>query len=126
MRRDPNDKEWKLLKKRVSIRDKGKCRLIKILDFKEYLMLRTITNNQGLNILDPAHVFPVSLYPWMCYLDDNVILLNRKSHDWIDSGLSPITGKNISKEELEYFWIRIIGQDLYNKLKVLSKSNFKE
>ena len=62
----------------------------------------------------------------MCYLDDNVILLNRKSHDWIDSGLSPITGKNISKEELEYFWIRIIGQDLYNKLKVLSKSNFKE
>jgi hypothetical protein len=97
-------------------RDKNQCRLMKILTCNE---MRELINNSIpllLHRLDCAHVFGKNAYPKMRYLIDNVVLLNRVSHSWLDVGKSPINGKSITIEEKRVWWERIVGKKVYNKL----------
>lgn len=116
-KRTKDDPLWMSLKRRVADRDRG-CRLLRICSVQEYYILM---KNAGPRItqLDPAHVIGVGIAPSMCYLDDNVVLLNRYSHDCLDNCKSPITGQNISREERDEWWKRIVGVKLFESLQQL-------
>ena len=117
-RRDSKDIEWINLKKLLILRDNGQCRFLRVCSPREYMVLK---ENAGLriNTLDPAHIIACGMWTEGTYLLDNVVLLNRYSHDMLDSCRSPVTGDLISYEERENFWMRIIGTTNYNKLKEL-------
>jgi hypothetical protein len=57
----------------------------------------------------------------MRFVIDNVVLLNRISHGWLDSGKSPINGKSITVEEKQAWWERIVGKRIYARLLVMSR-----
>jgi len=114
-RRDRNDIEWKKVKEVVKARDDNKCRLIAILTLPEYYTYIHHAKSRFFK-LDPAHIFPVSTYPKLCYEKDNIVMLNRWSHTHLDNCKSPITGGSISRTERDDWWKRIIGKKLYNNL----------
>ena len=105
--RGPNDQKWKDVKEVVFKRDNYQDRILKVITYKEYLLLK---KNAGslLNILDPAHYRAVSELPEEIYNPNNIIALNRFSHSNLDSFRDPIDGHNISKEEVNNWWIRIL------------------
>lgn len=106
-RRDSNDAEWKKTKRIVSKRDKGVCRLMMVVSAGEGLLLKR--NSQGmLSVLDPAHYLPVSMRPDLCYDPDNIVLLNRYSHNMLDYSRNPITGEFINSSETKAWWKRIL------------------
>ena len=47
---------------------------------------------------------------------DNIILLNRFSHENLDSCKDPITGERISPQERDDWWRRLIGSEQYDIL----------
>lgn len=110
-RRDQNDIQWKKVKDIVRKRDKNICRLIRILSIQEGFLLKKNAPFEFLNKLDPAHYLPVGQYPEECYNEDNIVLLNRYSHSMLDSFKNPLNGKNISKEEVNKWWKRILEND---------------
>lgn len=106
-RRDSNDAEWKKTKRIVSKRDKGVCRLMMVVSAGEGFLLKR--NSQGmLSVLDPAHYLPVSIRPDLCYDPDNIVLLNRYSHNMLDYSRNPITGGFIDSSETKAWWKRIL------------------
>lgn len=107
MRRDSNDIEWKKVKEIVSKRDNNTCRLLKVLSYKEALILK---KNAGpfLNKLDHAHFIPVSQNSDIMYDENNICLLNRYSHSNLDSSRNPITGEYITSDQVRLWWIRIL------------------
>ena len=107
MRRDSNDTEWKKVKDIVSKRDNNTCRLLKVLSYKEALILK---KNAGpfLNKLDHAHFIPVSQNSDIMYDENNICLLNRYSHSNLDSSRNPITGEYITSDQVRLWWIRIL------------------
>lgn len=106
-RRDSNDAEWKKTKRIVSKRDKGVCRLMMVVSAGEGLLLKR--NSQGmLSVLDPAHYLPVSIRPDLCYDPDNIVLLNRYSHNMLDYSRNPITGGFIDSSETKAWWKKIL------------------
>lgn len=115
-RRDKDDLKWQKLKERVNKRDKRFCRLIRVLTAQECLKLKAKAPHCLLNRLDHAHCFGVGPYPDMCYIDSNVVLLNRYSHENLDNCRDPITGDPISREERDSWWVRILGEKVYKKL----------
>lgn len=96
-----------LLYETVIRRDKT-CRLLAILTPLEREIWKRHQNRLG-HILDGAHVFGKGAYPWMRYEAKNIVLLNRFSHSCLDTGKSPIDGHQISFEEKEAWWQRIVG-----------------
>ena len=114
-RRDSSDERWQEVKKEVRSRDKTD-RLLKVVTAKEYLKLKKIAAPALLQRLDAAHVFSVSSHPQMCYDADNIILLNRFSHENLDSCKDPITGERISPQERDDWWRRLIGSEQYDIL----------
>jgi len=115
MRRDKNDLEWKNLKIKVTKRDKS-CRLLRVLTAKEMCLLLRLAPGYLLNRLDHAHVFGVGRFPHCIYNAQNVVLLNRYSHHNLDECRHPITGLFITKEEVEQWWKRIVGEERYEQL----------
>jgi hypothetical protein len=109
LRRDSNDTKWQEVKNKVKNRDKVD-RMLKILNPIEYKVLKS---NAGylLNILDPAHYLAVSDRPDLCYKSYNIVLLNRYSHEMLDSFKNPINGESITKEEVQLWWERILKGD---------------
>lgn len=103
----------------VRNRDGNKCRLIWILSDAEYQEWYYYQGGQG-NTIDAAHVFGKNSHPWMRYLADNIVCLNRFSHLSLDTYRSPLNGKVISKEEHDNWWKRIVGEEIYAKLEELS------
>ena len=120
MRRDKNDQEWQALKLRVFQRDGG-CQLMKILSPQKAMTLMREAKGM-VQILDPAHVFGVGPFPHLCYVDDNVVLLNRYSHDMLDSMHDPVTGKFIDRETRDRWWTLIVGEERFRKLEALSQT----
>lgn len=114
-RRDSQDKEWQAVKQFVYDRDKGTDRIVPVLRIQEAHDLR---RNAGhlLQILDPAHVVPVSKASSMCYDEDNVILLNRYSHDNLDHNRCPVTGRRLTRNQVHQWWARIVGVQKYKEL----------
>ncbi len=74
-----------------------------------------------LSRLDCCHVFPVSLYPEVMYNDDNIVLLNRWVHHNLDDCKHPVTRDEISREERDKYWKKIIGIERYTKLEQIIK-----
>lgn len=110
------DKKLKEIYKQIDIRDGNKCRLIPLLTAGELAIFKE--NAHGFDkIIDHSHVFGKGAYPQMKYYKENIVLLNRYSHTMLDSRRSPINGKPITHEEWEEWWIRIVGELVYNKLK---------
>lgn len=114
-RRDSNDKQWASIKKAVRERDKNTDRILRILPYKDAIRLRQIGKTMS-NVLDTCHIFPVSVYPELCYVIDNLILMNRASHTWIDSSRNPVTGEPMSLEETMTWWQNIAGPDQWKRL----------
>ena len=106
-RRDINDKEWQAVKRRVKARDNNRDRMQFVLSLAEY---KTLRSNAGpyISKIDPAHVISVSKNYSRCYEEDNIISLNRYSHSNLDSCKDPVTGENISGEEVTSWWIRLL------------------
>lgn len=125
MKRDSEDEQWKETKRLIAERDKGKCRLIQILNPKDFMILK---KNAGkyLFINDPAHIFPVSTAPKLMYNSLNVVTLNRYSHSNLDSCRSPISGEPISKEERNSWWKKIVGSANYTNLERLERNDFND
>lgn len=107
MKRDSSDLEWKRVKKEIKERDKGQCRLSKILPLRDFLILQ---KNAGpfIKTTDAAHIISVSSNPKIMYESCNVVTLNRYSHTNLDSGRDPIDGHPITKEEVEEWWVKIL------------------
>jgi len=109
-RRDSNDKQWQEAKKLVSERDRGICRLLRILTIPEAMKLKKSAGSY-LNIIDPAHYRAVSERPDLCYDYNNIVCLNRYSHSNLDDGKDPLDGHSITSEEVEGWWQRILKGD---------------
>lgn len=107
MKRDSSDLEWKRVKKEIKERDKGQCRLSRILSLKDFLVLQ---KNAGpyIKTTDAAHIISVASNPKIMYESCNVVMLNRYSHTNLDSGRSPIDGHPITREEVEEWWVKIL------------------
>ena len=118
MRRDKNDAQWQAVKAEVRTRDKGD-RIMRVLTVKEVLLLQRKAPRIQLEKLDAAHIWPVSIYPDLVYDKNNIVLLNRYSHENLDNMRDPITGQPISYEERQAWWQKISGcqwQKLLNRL----------
>ena len=114
-RRDSNDQLWSQTKLKVWARDKGGCRLFKILTYRESLLFKNIHKNKK-SVLQCAHILEASLYPNLIYDVDNIVLLNSISHEYMDRCRHPVTGENITKEERNKWWLRIMGDIQSKKL----------
>ena len=114
-RRTSDDLEWKAVKETVMKRDRGVCRLVRVVTPGEMMVLR---KNAGpyLQRLDPAHIFPVGVHADLCYLASNLVLLNHYSHSNLDNMLSPLDGRPISREERDKWWKRIAGERQFAQL----------
>ena len=101
MRRDSKDQNWQKVKAEVKARDGLRCRLIKVLSYREMLILK---KNAGpfLSGLDPAHYIAVSEDPSIMYIPENIVMLNRYSHTNLDNYRNPITGEPINPEQYKY------------------------
>lgn len=124
-RRDSSDEKWARTKDRVRKRDKHKDRIFRCLSMKEALLLK---KNAGKLVtrLDAAHIFPVSLYPELCYVDVNIVLLNRYSHSMLDDFRDPVTGGSISKEVVYEWWQRIAGEKQWKALMLMMNATPEE
>lgn len=92
---------------------KSICRLWRTLTEEEkQIFLEVNKDNLHLcQILDMAHVEAKSIRPDLKYLVENVVLMNRLSHSFIDFAKSPLTGENITNEERNNWWNRIVNGD---------------
>lgn len=116
MRRDKNDREWQKVKEIVKLRDRGD-RILRVLTVKEALLLqRKAPHPYLLRQVDPAHIFPVSIYPDQVYNKNNIVMLNRWSHENLDNMKHPVTGEKISYEERQEWWKKIAGGHQWVKL----------
>ncbi len=69
-----------------------------------------------LHQIDRAHVFGRGPFPHMKYDIDNLVWLNRWSHNNLDQYRDPISGKSISAEDVEWWWRYIVGNERYDRL----------
>lgn len=119
MRRDKNDERWQAVKEEVRSRDQSKDRIYRVLTMKEALLLRKKAPRCLLEKLDAAHIWPVSIYPDLMYDKNNIVLLNRYSHENLDNMRDPVTGESLTYEERQAWWEKIAGaqwQKLLNRL----------
>jgi len=107
-RRDSNDEKWIEVKDRLHKRDKSRCRLSRIISAKDALILRHRAGSR-IGKIDAAHIFPVSTHPWMVYELNDLVCLNRYSHEMLDTCRDPITGASITHEEVYEWWEKIAG-----------------
>lgn len=110
MRRDSNDKEWQRVKEEVKKRDKEIDRMIKVCSPVEYILYKKNAGNL-INIIDPAHIIPVSENSKIMYMACNIISLSRAAHTNLDNFRDPIKGTYISKEEVNKWWKRLLHGD---------------
>lgn len=125
MRRDKNDKEWAKVKHAIKERDGNTCRLVRKLSVGEMYELK---QNAGVRYktLDPAHIYPVSLDTSVMYEPANLVILNRYSHEMLDSMKSPLTGKSIPRSEVYKWWKRIAGDKQWYEIQRLRDLHKKE
>jgi hypothetical protein len=109
-----NGTEWSSLRKKIHMRDKH-CRLVEVLSAREFYILKR-NAGQLIGRCDPAHVLARSRAPHMKMNEDNIVWLNRYSHEMLDTCKSPISGECITREERDLWWKRIVGEEMYTKL----------
>jgi len=109
-----DDEDWSSLRRRIQVRD-SHCRLVDVLSAREFFILKKHAG-QLLGRCDPAHVIARSRAPHMKMNENNIVWLNRYSHDMLDNCKNPLSGEPISKEERDVWWKRIVGEAHYTKL----------
>lgn len=115
--RDHTDYEWLSLKEELKLRDNNQCRFYQIATVQERNILdKIIIGNKILSTLDGAHVISRSACKQMIYHTDNVYTLYRWVHQCLDNYIDPIKNIPITKEEIQIYWCRIIGEEKYNEL----------
>ena len=107
MRRGTDDERWQQIKEEVRARDKI-CQCCKLLTPGEFMLKRKSNLSSRSNILDCAHIKPVSLYPDLTYDVNNIRLLCRDCHSCIDGFRSPVDGSFLNADEHDAWWQRII------------------
>lgn len=107
------DEKWVDLKEEIKLRDNNQCRLMKVLSVEESNQLFDLAPSFLLNELESAHCISRAKSKNLYYEKRNVYLINKYSHRNLDSFRCPITSKNISKEEVVNWWVRIIGKEEY-------------
>ncbi len=115
---DYSDLLWETTRREVYERDNNICRLWMILSLKE----RQEAVNNGFigqfKTITPAHFIPKSIAPKLKYEIDNIYTLSLMFHSHIDDFRNPLTGVSVNKDEVLYWWKRIINNDIiYKKLK---------
>lgn len=112
MRRDKNDIKWQECKKEVYKLDNCQCCLCKVMTVSEFLTQKQYVERRSLSIntstIDPAHHLAVSQRPDLMYDVNNVYCLCRYHHDSLDNCRNPFNQDQITKEEVEQYWSRII------------------
>jgi hypothetical protein len=75
-------------------------------------------------IIDPAHIFSTGTTPQLADCVENILMLPRCVHHYIDNYLNPltITHEAITQEQRNEFWIRFIGIDRWNNLLELKRN----
>jgi len=121
------DEKWEEVKSFVLERDK-ECLLFNILSVEEkkYLLKEqkdfTWLNKKN---VDCAHILSRSQYPKYIYVCDNIFLLGRLFHSRLDTYKNPLTGENISSEERDKWFERIMIDNKYWE-KNMTIEKFKE
>lgn len=97
-----------------------RCSLLVLLDEDDK---KVLIMNAGplLYSLDRAHVFGKNAFSWMRFNVENIVWLNRFSHNCLDNGQNPITGQKIRGDDVRAWWELIIGEDRYARLWEISK-----
>ena len=103
------------VRKKCLERDGGRCQAIAAFSGLEYFRFTELSGGLG-DKLDAAHVFGKKAHPHMRFLPENVVMLNRASHNWLDTGRSPVDGRKITAEEKAAWWRRIVGAERYEAL----------
>lgn len=109
------DEKWEKLKEIVDKRDKHSCRLYRLLTVEEINLVKNDLFGK-LKTIDRAHVFRRSSYPHLKYESENVYCLYRLFHSRLDQYQNPLTGAPTTKEEIEQWWRRIVGNEKYDWL----------
>jgi predicted nucleic acid-binding protein len=117
------DYKWIEVRETVKLRDGNMCRLYPTLTKEEKIyLLKSQKDNLWLNkTLDPAHVLSRSSTPCLVYDPENIVILGRLFHSRLDNLQNPLTGESVSVEERNQWWIRIVGQELWDSLNDRSK-----
>lgn len=118
---DNGDTEDQKLRKDLIRRDKT-CQLFSRLTMDEKIDLKKNEVFVDYKNCDTCHVFNKSSYPWMRYDLLNVVLLARVFHNRLDQHKHPITGKQMTREQTNDWWKRIIGVDRWNYLQDLARN----
>lgn len=120
MKRGFDDKKWQEVKKQVHKRDRDHCRFIRTLSLKEVLLLQKyaqeLHQKNLLSVIDPAHVFPVSVFPHLCYEILNVIQISRFVHEQLENHHNPLDGECLTETEYNTLYIKILGMNTFSTL----------
>lgn len=114
------DEKWIELKKQIMVRDKAQCRFYSICTPEEKKII-DLHLWGDFKILDGAHYKSRSSSPSMKYDVDNVYLIFRYLHKCLDEAIDPFTQESISKDQVEEYWLKIIGKEKYDELNIRAK-----
>lgn len=114
---DLKDHAWIQMREDVYRRDNYRCQLYAVLTPEEKKQFGNSFGYHWLRILNPAHIFKVGSNPSIKYKPEYVVTMNQISHSMLDQNNCPLTGRQINKEDVEWWWKRIIGENQYEKLK---------
>ena len=106
MRRDSNDKKWQKCKKKVFAEYGHTCQICKCLTSKEMIETQKLSSLNLYSQIDPAHIYPVSVYPELMYNTDNILPLCRHHHTLIDDYQDVVSGDHITENKVFYWWWR--------------------
>lgn len=109
------DEEWDRMKASLPNRCEFMDRLIATGN-GEYIELIESLSNGLCKTIDMAHIFSRGGYPHMKYDIDNVVSINRYSHNNLDSMRDPISGDSIDKSVVEGWWRFIVGDERFDRL----------
>jgi hypothetical protein len=104
------DQEWEKVREVVYLRDRNDCQLLNKLTVDQTNELYRNGMTNLIKTLDPAHYLRRNTHPKFKYLSDNIVLLNRQSHSWLDTFCHPLNGSKITRDEWEQWWSLILGK----------------
>lgn len=87
-------------------------------DEKTYMLKKSsVFRNSDLEIIyDPAHIIGRGRSSKLAKDTDNIIMLPRYFHTFIDKYINPFTLKPLTSSEHEQLWIKIVGQERWDLL----------
>jgi hypothetical protein len=111
------DSDWESVRAYVFERDGHKCRLWSILTTEEKDFFKEC-GGYLTKTLDPAHIIPRSISSNLYYIPENIITLDRIFHSRLDNQVCPLSGLPIKKEDIDDWWIRIVGKRIWEMLQL--------